>query len=175
MPPRAKGIVVVYTGDGKGKTTAAFGMAFRALGRGFKVAITQFIKGKWYTGERKMAESIENIDFAVMGKGFTWESKDLNQDKLAAQAAWENGKKQILEGLHRVVILDEITYAMNYGFIDTDDVAATLKDKPQHVTVVLTGRNAPEKIVEVSDLVSEMKMQKHPYNDGHRALIGVDF
>ncbi len=173
--PQRKGIVIVYTGDGKGKTTAAFGMAFRALGRGFKVGIVQFIKGKWMTGERKYAESIESVDIDVMGKGFTWESADLKQDKQAAIAAWRRGKTLIQDGAHPIVILDEITYAINYGFIDGDDVVATLVNKPEAITVVLTGRNAPESLCNIADLITEMKMLKHPYSDGHRALVGVDF
>lgn len=172
---RRKGIVIVYTGDGKGKTTAAFGMAFRALGRGFKVSIIQFIKGKWMTGERKFAESLDDVDLDVMGKGFTWESPDLNQDKQAARAAWEKGRDVILADSHKIVILDEITHAINYGFIEAEDVISTLRKKPEGVTVVLTGRNAPEKLCEIADLVTEMKMLKHPYDSGHKALLGVDF
>ena len=166
-----EGIVIVYTGPGKGKTTAAFGMAFRALGRNMKVGIVQFIKGKWPTGERKFAETLPGLDMYVMGKGFTWESDDISQDKKAAQVAWDKSRELILNGKHPIVILDEITYAINYGFIEEDSVLATLADKPPHVTVVLTGRNAPEKIIELADLVSDIKAVKHPYQKGRAALL----
>ncbi|NRA66289.1 MAG: cob(I)yrinic acid a,c-diamide adenosyltransferase [Pseudobacteriovorax sp.] len=175
MARQRKGILIVYTGDGKGKTTAAFGMAFRALGRGFRVAVIQFIKGKWYTGERHFAKKTPGIDLDVMGKGFTWESKDLNKDKAAAQKAWEKAKTQIQSEDYQIVILDEITYAINYGFINIDDVVSQLKQRPAAVTVVITGRNAPDEIVEIADLESEMTLKKHPYNEGHRALLGIDF
>ena len=166
---------IIYTGHGKGKTTAALGMVFRALGRDLKVAVVQFVKGKWMTGERKFAEGLKNLDFHVMGLGFTWESDDISQDKRAAQLAWEKSKELILGGEHPIVILDEITYAMNYGFIEEDDVAAILQDKPPQTTVVLTGRNAPEQILDIADLVSNIEAVKHPYQKGRAALIGVDY
>ena len=175
MTKNSDGIVIVYTGPGKGKTTAAFGMAFRALGRDMRVSIVQFIKGKWPTGERTYAETLPGIDMFVMGKGFTWESDDISQDKRAAQLAWEKSKELILGGEHPIVILDEITYAMNYGFIEEDDVAAILQDKPPQTTVVLTGRNAPEQILDIADLVSNIEAVKHPYQKGRAALIGVDY
>ena len=166
------GIVVIYTGHGKGKTTAAFGMAFRALGRGMKVGIVQYIKGKWPTGERTFAEGLDGIDMFVMGKGFTWESDDISQDKKAAQAAWDKSRDLILTGEHPIVILDEITYAINYGWIEEEEVLATLQERPRHTTVVITGRNAPEVLMASADLISTMEATKHPYQKGRPALMG---
>ncbi|HET6343346.1 MAG TPA: 5,6-dimethylbenzimidazole synthase [Myxococcota bacterium] len=174
-PPKGQGLVVVYTGHGKGKTTAALGIVFRALGRDMPVAVVQFIKGKWKTGERLFARALPNLTFLVMGEGFTWESDDLSRDARAAQAAWEQAKGLILGGAQAVVVLDEMTYAINYDFIPLADVQATLKARPAHVHVVITGRNAPEALVAQADLVTEMQPVKHPYEQGVRAQIGLDF
>src|SRR5262249_49701810 len=152
-----RGLVVVYTGHGKGKTTAALGIVFRALGRNMKVGVVQFIKGKWKTGERLFAETLPNLDFRVMGRGFTWESDDLSNDKAAALAAWEAARDLVTGGAHDVVVLDEITYAFHYGFVPLEDVLTALRARPPHVHVVLTGRNAPEELVALADLVTEMK------------------
>jgi cob(I)alamin adenosyltransferase len=165
----------VYTGHGKGKTTAAFGLVVRALGRGMRAGIVQFIKGKWKTGERAFAESLPNLTFHVMGLGFTWESDDLSKDKAAAIHAWETARGLIQGGEHDVVVLDEITYAFHYGFLVLDDVLEALRARPSHVHVVLTGRNAPEARVALADLVTEMKPIKHPFEAGIPAQIGVDF
>lgn len=170
-----RGLVVVYTGHGKGKTTAALGMVFRALGRGMKVGVVQFIKGKWKTGERLFAESLPNLTFKVMGLGFTWESDDLSNDKAAALAAWSEARAMIEGGEHAIVVLDEITYTFHYGFVPLEDVLATLRARPAHVHVVLTGRNAPEELIALADLVTEMKPVKHPFEQGVPAQIGVDF
>ena len=170
-----RGLVLVYTGHGKGKTTAALGIVFRALGRGMEVAVVQFIKGKWKTGERLFAETLPRLTFLVMGRGFTWDSDDLSNDRAAAVAAWESAKGLIAGGAHDIVVLDEITYAMNYGFIEVDDVAAALASRPAHVHVVLTGRSAPEAIVAAADLVTEMTPVKHPFAAGVPAQIGIDY
>ena len=170
----AQSLVLVYTGNGKGKTTAALGLIFRALGRGWKIAVVQFIKGR-ETGEYAFAETQPDVDWHVMGLGFTWESDDLNKDKAAAQNAWEQAEEYIQGGEHNIVILDEITYAINYDFIQLDDVVNALKNRPKHVHVVLTGRDAPEVIVELADLVSEMNPIKHPFDKGIAAQKGVDF
>src|SRR6266496_1732568 len=129
MNDKKQGLVVVYTGHGKGKTTAALGMVFRALGRGLRVAVVQFIKGKWKTGERLFAETIPGLTFLVMGQGFTWESDDLSRDRLAAQEAWRRSKELIAGGEQAIVILDEITYAINYGFIPLGDVLAAFRER----------------------------------------------
>jgi cob(I)alamin adenosyltransferase len=170
-----RGLLLVYTGHGKGKTTAAFGLVFRALGRGMRAGVVQFIKGKWKTGERLFAETLPNLTFHVMGLGFTWESDDLSKDKAAAIAAWETARTMIATGEYDLVVLDEITYAFHYGFIDLADVLAAIRERPAHVHVVMTGRNAPEALVALADLVTEMKPIKHPFEQGIPAQIGVDF
>jgi cob(I)alamin adenosyltransferase len=170
-----RGLVVVYTGQGKGKTTAALGIVFRALGRGMRVAVVQFIKGKWKTGERMFAETLAELTFLVMGKGFTWNSDDLSRDRAAAQAAWATAKQLIASGGNAVVILDEITYAINYGFIELADVLGALRDRPLHVHVVATGRNAPEELRGFADLVTEMTAVKHPFERGVAAQPGLDY
>ncbi|AUX39136.1 cob(I)alamin adenolsyltransferase/cobinamide ATP-dependent adenolsyltransferase [Sorangium cellulosum] len=170
-----RGLVIVYTGHGKGKTTAALGMVFRALGRGMRVAVVQFIKGKWKTGERLFAETLPGLTFLVMGRGFTWESDDLSRDKAAARAAFDEAAALIAGGEHDIVVLDEITYAIHYGFIAEGELLSALRGRPAHVHVVITGRNAPDALVELADLVTEMKSVKHPFAQGMKAQIGVDF
>ncbi|HEY0478096.1 MAG TPA: uroporphyrinogen-III C-methyltransferase, partial [Kofleriaceae bacterium] len=170
-----RGLVVVYTGQGKGKTTAALGLVFRALGRGMRVAVVQFIKGKWMTGERRFAETLPELTFLVMGQGFTWNSDDLSRDRAAAQAAWATAKQLIGSGGHAVVVLDEITFAINYGFVELGDVLAALRDRPPHVHVVATGRNAPEELRAIADLVTDMTCVKHPFERGVTAQPGIDY
>jgi cob(I)alamin adenosyltransferase len=170
-----QGLVLVYTGNGKGKTTAALGLVFRALGRGFRVAVVQFIKGKWKTGERVFAEGLPNLLFLVMGRGFTWESDDLSRDRAAAESAWRAAATIIGSGEHQVVVLDELTYVLNYGFVPISEVVATLRARPSHVHVVITGRNAPEALVEIADLITEMRSLKHPFESGRKAELGIDF
>ncbi|WP_437715143.1 cob(I)yrinic acid a,c-diamide adenosyltransferase [Sorangium sp. So ce448] len=169
------GLVIVYTGHGKGKTTAALGMVFRALGRGMRVAVVQFIKGKWKTGERLFAETLPNLTFLVMGRGFTWESDDLSRDKAAARAAFQEAAALIAGGEQDIVVLDEITYALHYGFIAEDELLAALRARPAHVHVVITGRNAPDALLALADLVTEMRSVKHPFEQGQKAQMGVDF
>jgi cob(I)alamin adenosyltransferase len=170
-----KGLVVVYTGNGKGKTTAALGAAFRALGRDLKVGVVQFIKGKWKTGERTFAERLPQLTFHVMGLGFTWESDDLSRDKEAAEKAWKVSRELILDGNHDMIVLDELTYVLNYGFVTVDEVVTTLKTRAPHVHVIITGRNAPEPLVAAADLVTDMQSVKHPFAEGVRAQAGLDF
>jgi cob(I)alamin adenosyltransferase len=170
-----KGLVIVYTGNGKGKTTAALGLAFRALGRKLAVAVVQFIKGKWKTGERSFAESLPQLTFLVMGRGFTWDSDDISRDRAAAEAAWRTSAELIAKGEHAVVILDELTYVLNYGFVAVTEVLAALASRPAHVSVVITGRNAPDELIAAADLVTEMKSVKHPFDRGVRAQAGIDF
>lgn len=171
-----QGLFVVYTGSGKGKTTAALGMVFRALGHGLRVSVFQFIKGKWKTGERLFAEKVPELRFSVMGLGFTWESEDLSRDKAAARAAWEAARADIEGGERDLVVLDEITYAFHYGFLSIAEVLEVLERRPRHVHVVLTGRNAPDELLAIADTVTEMTLRKHPFaTDGRRASVGVDF
>jgi cob(I)alamin adenosyltransferase len=174
-PVPVRGLLMVYTGQGKGKTTAALGLVFRALGRGLKVAVVQFIKGKWKTGERVFAASLPNLTFLVMGEGFTWESDDLSRDRNAAQQAWQKAAALIASGEHQLVVLDEITYAINYGFIALDEVLAALRARPEGVHVTITGRNAPEALCQDADLVTEMKSIKHPFERGLKAVVGIDY
>jgi 5,6-dimethylbenzimidazole synthase len=169
------GLVVLYTGNGKGKTTAALGLMLRALGRELPMAVVQFIKGKWKTGERLFAEGLPQVEFLVMGRGFTWESEDLDRDKQAAAAAWEKARAMILSGKYFAVILDEITYAIHYGFIELADVLQTVRDRPANVHVVITGRNAPQELIDCADLVTEMRSVKHPFDKGLTAQVGIDF
>jgi cob(I)alamin adenosyltransferase len=135
----------------------------------------QFVKGKWKTGERIFAERLPGLVFAVMGRGFTWESDDLSRDRAAAEAAWTESRRLISEGAHAVVILDELTYVLNYGFVSLDDVLATLRGRPRHVTVAITGRSAPEALAEVADVVTEMRAVKHPFDKGKKAVPGLDY
>ena len=170
-----RGLLVVYTGKGKGKTTAALGMVFRALGRGLRVTVVQFIKGKWKTGERLFAQTLPALRFHVMGLGFTWDSDDLARDKQAARTAWATAREEILSGERDLVVLDELTYTVHYDFLSLDEILETLRARPPHVHVVVTGRNAPEALVELADLVTEMAAVKHPFTQGIKAQIGVDF
>ena len=172
--PKSNGLLVIYTGDGKGKTTAALGMMTRCLGRGYPVGVVQFIKGKWKTGERMFAESFPNLTFHTMGRGFTWESEDLDKDRQSAAGAWQKAKEMIDSGKYFVVILDEITYAINYHFIELADVLETLKNRPAGVHVVPPAGCPPE-LVEAADMVSEMRKIKHPFDKGIKAQMGVDF
>jgi cob(I)alamin adenosyltransferase len=175
MTSERKGLLLVYTGHGKGKTTAALGIVFRALGRGLKVAVVQFIKGKWKTGERTYAETLPELTFLVMGRGFTWESDDLSRDKEAARKAWQEAAQLIGGGEHAIVVLDELTYVINYDFVSLGEVLTVLRERPAHVHVVVTGRNAPDEMVEMADLVTEMKSIKHPFERGIAAQPGIDF
>ena len=172
---KQRGLLVVYTGDGKGKTTAALGAVFRALGRALPVAVVQFIKGKWKTGERLFAEQLPQLTFLVMGRGFTWESDDLSRDKRAAQEAWAEARGLLLGGAHALVVLDEITYAINYGFIALDEVLAALRERPPHVHAILTGRSAPQALLDAADVATEMKLLKHAYQKGVPAQPGLDY
>jgi cob(I)alamin adenosyltransferase len=173
--PGERGLLVVYTGQGKGKTTAALGIVFRALGRDMRVAVVQFIKGKWKTGERRFAETLPQLTFLVMGNGFTWNSDDLSRDRAAAQAAWATARRLIASGEHAVVVLDEITFAVHYGFVELPDLLAALRDRPPHVHVVVTGRNAPEELRALADLVTDMTCVKHPFERGVAAQPGIDY
>jgi len=169
-----KGLVIVYTGNGKGKTTAACGTLLRAVGQGLRTATVQFLKGKWTTGERRFAES-HQLDWHVMGRGFTWESEDLRLDRQLVEEAWKLAAARILSGAFDLVILDEIVYALHYGYLSCSEVLEVLKKRPEGVHVILTGRNAPEALVDAADLVTEMREVKHPYRSGVGAQRGIDY
>src|SRR4051812_43301185 len=163
-PRRRHGLLIVNTGDGKGKTTAALGLAFRALGSGFKVFMVQYIKGKWKTGEKKMADRLApDIEIRPMGDGFTWDTKNPAQDIATTRKIWEVSQEAIASGRYDVVILDEINVVMKLGYLDPAVVLAFLKPRAPRQHVVLTGRGAPPEIIEAADLVSEVVAVKHPY------------
>jgi cob(I)alamin adenosyltransferase len=169
-----RGLILVNTGNGKGKSTAAYGVAMRAIGQGLTVSVIQFIKGKWKTGEMQAAARL-GLEFLPMGKGFTWESKNLEEDKALMRQAWALAHEKILSGKYDLIILDEINYVLGYGHVPVDEVVRTLQSRPGHVHVMLTGRNAPEEIISIADCVTEMRDIKHPYRNGIPAQKGIDF
>jgi cob(I)alamin adenosyltransferase len=172
---RARSLVLVHTGDGKGKSTAAFGIVMRAIARGWTVAVVQFLKsGEWKTGEEKLGRDL-GVDWWSIGDGFTWDSDDLTRDEAVAREAWAHAKRVIEAGAHNLVVLDEVTYPMNWSWIGTDEVVATLRDRPEQVSIVATGRDAPPKLVDVADTVTEMRKVKHAYDRGIVAKKGIDY
>ena len=172
---RAESLVVVNTGHGKGKSSAAFGTALRGVALDWPVAVVQYLKsGKWHTGEEKVCRSL-GVSWFSAGDGFSWDSGDLDESQAKAVAAWQFSKELIAKAEHQLVVLDEISYPMNWGWIDADDVAATLRDRPRTVNVVATGREMPAPVIEVADTVTEMQVVKHAFADGIRALRGIDF
>ena len=170
-----KGLVIVNTGTGKGKTTAAMGVMLRAWGRGMNVIMMQFIKHSTANfGEQRAAKKL-GITMKAMGDGFTWRSKDLDQSAELAKAHWEDCKTIISSNEYDLLILDEFTYPMHYGWVDVDEVIETLKRKPEMLHIIITGRNAPEKLVDYADLVTDMTLVKHPYKEGIKAQPGIEF
>ena len=171
-----KGLLIVNTGNGKGKTTAALGLAFRCLGHELPVCVIQFIKGHWKYGELKSAGRFEGLlDFHVTGEGFTWKSKDLEKDRTAARAGWEMAKSVITARRHHLVILDELTWLLKYGMVDQQEVLDVLRNRPEGLHVLVTGRDAPAALIEMADLVTEMKEVKHPYHAGVKAQRGIEW
>ncbi|MDE0922917.1 cob(I)yrinic acid a,c-diamide adenosyltransferase [Aurantimonas coralicida] len=171
-----KGLVIVHTGKGKGKSTAGFGLVFRALGNGMKVAVVQFVKGKWETGERKVLEKFpDQVTMTAMGDGFTWETQDRQRDIAAAKAAWERAKALIMDDEHKLVLLDELNIVLRYDYLDLAEVIEFLRGKPEMKHVVITGRNAKDELIDFADLVTEMEMIKHPFRSGVKAQLGIEF
>ena len=173
-----KGLVIVHTGKGKGKSSAAFGMIFRCIAHDMPCAVVQFIKGGMDTGERNLIQShfADKCQFYTMGEGFTWETQDKSRDIEMAQAAWAKAKELILDETNRMVLLDEINIALRYDYVDVAEVVDFLKEhKPAMTHVVLTGRNAKEELLEVADLATEMELLKHPFRSGVKAQAGVEF
>ena len=172
-----KGLILLYTGNGKGKTTAALGQVLRAAGHGFKVAIIQFIKNLENTGEIKAAKKIfaEHLEIYPMGTGFTWDAKDREELRLAAERGWDLAREKISSGRYRMVILDELTYALNYGLLDQDAVIDYLEHKPEKLHIIITGRDASGRLIDLADLVTEMKEIKHPFRKGVKAAKGIEF
>ena len=171
-----KGLLMVYTGKGKGKTTAALGMIFRALGHGFKVCMIQFIKGNWKYGELISSKRFEELlDFHVLGRGFTWKSEDIEKDIKVAQEAWRFAKEVINSGKYQLVVLDELTYLVKYKMVDANEIVGFLKNRPKDLHIVVTGREAPESLIEIADLVTEMQEVKHHYHTGIKAQKGIEY
>jgi cob(I)alamin adenosyltransferase len=173
-----KGLVIVHTGKGKGKSSAAFGMIFRCIAHDMKCAVVQFIKGGMSTGERDLilAKFSDECEFYTMGEGFTWETQDKSRDTEMAQAAWAKAKDLIRNPDNKMVLLDEINIALRYDYLDINEVVEFLEnEKPEMTHVVLTGRNAKDGLIEIADLVTEMELVKHPFRSGIKAQIGVEF
>ena len=176
-----KGLLIVHTGKGKGKSTAAFGLAARAIGNGMRVGVVQFVKGKWRTGERAVLERFpDRVTVRTMGEGFTWETQDRARDIRAAQAAWAVSREMIAaarapEPAYDMVILDELNIVLRYGYLPLDEVVAELRARPPMLHVVVTGRNAAAPLIEAADLVTEMTMVKHPFRAGVKAQKGIEF
>ncbi len=171
-----KGLLIVHTGKGKGKSTAAFGLAARAVGNGLKVGVVQFVKGVWQTGERALFERFpELIEIRAMGEGFTWETQDRARDIAAARAAWETAEAMLADPSNAMVILDELNIVLRYDYLELDRVLAAFAGRREDLHVVVTGRNARPELVEAADLVTEMTLIKHPFRAGVKAQIGVEF
>jgi len=171
-----RGLLIVHTGKGKGKSTAAMGLAIRAIGHGMKVGIVQFVKGVWETGERDVLNKFPDlVTIKAMGEGFTWETQDRERDIKAAETAWGAAKQMIADPDYKMVILDELNIVLRYDYIPLDDVIETLKAKPKDLHVVVTGRNAKDALIDIADLVTEMTMIKHPFRSGVKAQVGIEF
>lgn len=172
---RARSLVLVNTGDGKGKSTAAFGVVMRAVARGWPVSVVQFVKSdKWEVGEEEVARRL-GVEWARTGDGFSWLSDDLERSQALAAAAWDLAKQTLAADRHRLVVLDEITYPMSWGWIPTAEVVAAIRDRPERVNVIATGRHAPASLIEVADTVTEMVKVRHAFDSGVRARRGIDF
>jgi cob(I)alamin adenosyltransferase len=172
---RAQSIVLVNTGHGKGKSSAAFGVMVRGWARGWRVGVVQFLKsGKWKVGERKLAERLD-IEWHTLGDGFTWESSDLERTAELGREAWAVARAKLASGDYDLLILDELTYPMKYGWVEVDEVVAAIRDRAPRTSVVVTGRDAPEALIEVADTVTEMRKVKHAYDKGISALKGIEF
>ncbi|HEX5452795.1 MAG TPA: cob(I)yrinic acid a,c-diamide adenosyltransferase [Stellaceae bacterium] len=171
-----RGLLIVHTGAGKGKTTAAFGMVLRCIGHGMRVGIVQFVKGAWATGERDvLARFPDLVTCRAMGEGFTWDTQDRARDIAAARAAWEVAKQMIDDPAYRLVLLDELNIVLRYDYLPLDEVVAVLRTKPRDLHVIVTGRNAPGALIEAADLVTEMTLVKHPFRAGVKAQRGIEF
>jgi cob(I)alamin adenosyltransferase len=171
-----KGLLIVHTGAGKGKSTAAFGLALRALGRGWRVGVVQFIKGAWETGERKALESFGDlVTWRTMGEGFTWETQDKARDIAAAERAWAVAREMMSDKRFRLIVLDELNIALRYGYLPLDEVVAALAARRPGLHIVVTGRNAKPELIEAADLVTEMSLVKHHFGVGVKAQEGIEF
>ena len=173
---RRRGITLVHTGEGKGKSSSGFGVVFRAAGWGLRVCVIQYIKGKWKTGEQRAAEKFGNIEWHVMGDGFTWDTQNPEQDIATSRAIWEFSKDKILSEEFDLVLLDEINYCSGYGWIPGEEIAEFVREqKPPWLHLIMTGRDAPAAVIEAADTVSEMRKIKHAFDEGVLAAQGVEF
>ena len=172
-----KGLLIVHTGKGKGKSTAAFGLVARAIGNGMKIGVVQYVKGKWETGERQVLEHfLDQVTIRTMGEGFTWETQDKARDIAAAEAAWEVSKEMIDDPSYDIVILDELNIVLRYDYLDLEAVLDTFRKKRGMLHIVVTGRNAKPELIDAADLVTEMTQIKHPFRDQNvRAQKGIEF
>lgn len=169
-----RGILIVFTGNGKGKTTAAFGTVTRAVGHGMRAAVIQFIKGEWPNGEKNLLEP-HGVEFQVMSTGFTWETQNKETDTQACQAVWQHGKRMLADASLDLVVLDEMTYMVSFGYLELQDVADALKARPAHQTVIITGRGCHRDLLEMADTVSELRPVKHAFDAGIMAQQGIDW
>lgn len=169
------GRVIINTGDGKGKTTAALGTAFRALGHGHKVCVIQFLKGQGKYGERVQAQQFDNLEWHICGKGFVFTKEDIEEDRKVAREGFELAKSKVDSDLYDLIILDEITYLPLYDFLPVASIAEMLKKKPDRLSIILTGRNAPDELIAIADTVSEIRPVKHAYENGIKAQKGIEF
>jgi cob(I)alamin adenosyltransferase len=171
-----KGLLVVNTGNGKGKSTAAFGMAVRVLGHGMKLGVVQFIKGALHTAERDFLSTVAHCDFVTMGDGYTWNTQNRDADIATARKGWDEARRMIESGEYAMVILDELNTVLKYEYLPLDEVLGVVNARAPHVHVVITGRHAPDALIEAADLVTEMRLVKHPYREqGVKAQKGVEF
>jgi cob(I)alamin adenosyltransferase len=171
-----RGLLIVHTGAGKGKTTAAFGMVLRCIGHGMRVGIVQFVKGAWGTGERDVLARFPGlVTCRAMGEGFTWDTQDRERDIAAARAAWDMAKAMLADPSYGMVLLDELNIVLRYDYLPLDEVLAALKAKPRDLHVVVTGRNAKQELIDLADLVTEMTLVKHPFRAGVKAQKGIEF
>ncbi|CNL20279.1 cob(I)yrinic acid a,c-diamide adenosyltransferase [Yersinia aldovae] len=171
---QASGIIMIFTGNGKGKTTAAFGTATRAVGHGMRVGVIQFIKGTWESGERNLLER-HGVAFHIMATGFTWDTQDKAADTLAAKRVWEQGCRMLSDPSYELVVLDELTYMVAYGYLALDEVIVALKNRPKSQSVVITGRACHRDIIDLADTVSELRPVKHAFDSGIKAQKGIDW
>jgi cob(I)alamin adenosyltransferase len=171
-----KGLIIVHTGKGKGKSTAAFGMVMRHIGHGLRVAVVQFVKGAWETGERDVLEHFPDlVTITAMGEGFTWETQDRERDIASAREAWEQAKLFIADPSYKLVMMDELNIVLRYDYLPLEEVLEVLRNKPADKHVIITGRNAREELIELADLVTEMEQIKHPFRSGVKAQVGIEF
>jgi cob(I)alamin adenosyltransferase len=170
-----KGLLIVHTGPGKGKSTAAFGLVLRALGHGWKVGVVQFVKGAWETGERRILERFDGVSWHTMGEGFTWETQDRARDIAAATRAWNKARELMADASIRLIVLDELSIALRYDYLSLADVITALRERRGDLNIIVTGRNAKPELIEIADLVTEMTLVKHHFAAGVRAQAGIEF